>query len=196
MLAGPVSPSLQYAASNGTSKGTGNSAHSRPQIADATGVTTLMWAARAGHEVTVAELLHDPHLDANVRDVDGWTALTHACDAGQEGVVRLLLARRGIEVNALTKGGITPYHFASAGRHDAIIAMLQKAEGFKGTIRSESGHRGSDVYGLGAAGVVGTLRYGGHGQECAPKQSKPKPKPDASGKASGGSSKRKRSKCS
>lgn len=54
MFAGPVSPSLQYAASNGTSKGTSNSAHSRPQIADATGVTTLMWAARAGHEVTSA----------------------------------------------------------------------------------------------------------------------------------------------
>tara|TARA_B100001175_G_C19285202_1_gene530782 strand:+ start:197 stop:646 length:450 start_codon:yes stop_codon:yes gene_type:complete len=149
-----------------------------------------MWAARSGHEVAVAELLHDPHLDANARDVDGWTALTHACDAGQDGVVRLLLGRRGIEVNALTKGGITPYHFASAGRHDAIIAMLQAAEGFKGTIRSHSGHRGSDVYGLGAPGIVQKLQYEGH-EQCAPK----KPgKPGKSGNPNG--TQRKRSRCS
>jgi len=66
---------------------------------DVCGGTSLLWAARKGHEAVVKLLLARDDLDVNSGHY-GRTALSFAAERGHEAVVKLLLAQDEIDVKS------------------------------------------------------------------------------------------------
>jgi ankyrin repeat protein len=96
--------------------------HHDPNERDASGVTPLMWAARAGAVDAMAALL-DGGADSSLRDVmNGWTAMFHAIHKHQTAAVRLLL-ERGVNPNQSARM-LTPLMMAAADRDPTIVELL------------------------------------------------------------------------
>lgn len=107
-----------------------------PDERDEKGLTSLMWAARAGAVDAMAALL-DGGADLNARDVaNGWTPLFHAIHKNQAAAVRLLLDR-GVDTNKPARM-VTPLMMAAADR-DPAIATLLLAHGADPSVRGLGG---------------------------------------------------------
>lgn len=90
------------------------------------GRTPLLWAAHGGHEAIVRILLE---MGADIEAVgrtggNGRTALSFAAGAGNEGMVRLLL-EKGADVESKDIYRMTPLSYATQGRHEAVVRLLQ-----------------------------------------------------------------------
>jgi ankyrin repeat protein len=86
----------------------------KPDLADATGMTPIANASRAGCPELVEALLKKG-ADPALRDASGATLLHAAAAAGSAPVVELLLAR-GLDVNAKDDAGNTALHVAAQGK--------------------------------------------------------------------------------
>jgi ankyrin repeat protein len=95
-----------------------------PDESGESGITALMWAARAGALDAITALL-DAGADVNARDRNNrWTPLLHAIHKQQELAVSLLL-ERGADPDAAAPGGLTPLIMAADDPHpDMVVALL------------------------------------------------------------------------
>ena len=89
------------------------------------GNTSLMLAARYGHETTTRELVRDADLD--LKDADGTTALMYATRNGNVGVTEVLV-HAGADVNAARESGFTALMFAAKNGHKQTLNVLLRGE--------------------------------------------------------------------
>lgn len=108
-----------------------------PDERDQQGLTSLMWAARAGAVEAMAALL-DGGADPNTHDnANGWTPLLHAIHKNQAAAVQLLL-QRGADPN-LAASLLTPLMMAAPDPDPTIVKLLlahganPRARGFGGS---------------------------------------------------------------
>jgi len=93
---------------------------------DDDGWTPLMWAARAGSEHAVRELIARG-ADVAVRNKFDSTAIHQAAHWGHVPVLHILLACEGAELNGRNKFGWTPLHWAAKGGHAEAVRFLVHA---------------------------------------------------------------------
>jgi ankyrin repeat protein len=89
-----------------------------------TGLTPLMYAARAGHVLVVQELVrHGARPDLTDKAMTGWTALIHAIHKGQDAAA-LALLEGGAHPDARVGQGATALLYAAAYGNTAIVRAL------------------------------------------------------------------------
>ena len=95
-------------------------------LADGSGQTPLMFAAKKGHLTTVQALLSVPQIDINAKKLDGVTALIVATNHRKDDVVKALIDH-GANVNITDNNGWSPLMFAAEKGHLTIMqALLDK----------------------------------------------------------------------
>lgn len=98
-----------------------------PDGRDEYGATALMWAASAGLELAVEELL--PVADASLVDSGGCAAIWDAANAGRERVVEMLLSKDVSGALTASENGRTPLMAAAArGARGCVDALLPWSE--------------------------------------------------------------------
>lgn len=99
-----------------------------PSAASARGASALLFAVSAGLE-EIARLLLQHGADVDAADTErGMTPLMAAAASGHEGVVEALLAA-GADVFVENDHHQDALAHAKAGEHDAIVALLEQAQG-------------------------------------------------------------------
>ncbi|KAM0418719.1 hypothetical protein ACHAPT_012317 [Fusarium lateritium] len=94
------------------------------------GQTALSWAARSGHEVTLARLI-EKGAQIDSKDYDGWTPLHWAAENGYEAIANRLI-EAGADVESRDDRGQTPLHYAAKeGYEDVVRALLEMNAGDK-----------------------------------------------------------------
>lgn len=91
-------------------------------VADKTGLTSLMAASHSGKPQTL-EFLLNSGAQIDMVDSSGYTALMFACNAGQKESVRLLV-EKGADINHQDKDASTPIMFAAQHAHNDIARLL------------------------------------------------------------------------
>jgi hypothetical protein len=89
-------------------------------VADADGLTPLIWAARIGHSDVVEMLAVQGNVNFEAKDKDGLTALHWAGRRGHDKVIEILLPV-GAKVGARDKVGYTPLHWAAGDAGDEWV---------------------------------------------------------------------------
>ncbi len=95
-------------------------------LADGSGQTPLMFAAKKGHLTTVQALLSVPQIDINAKKPDGVTALIVATNKRKDDVVKALIDH-GANVNITDNNGWTPLMFAAEKGHLTTVQALLSA---------------------------------------------------------------------
>jgi ankyrin repeat protein len=97
---------------------------SDPDDMTLTGLTPLMYAARAGHVMVVQELVrHGARPDLTDKAMTGWTALIHAIHKGQNAAA-LALLDGGAHPDVRIGHGATALGYAAAYGNTAIVRAL------------------------------------------------------------------------
>ena len=91
---------------------------------DCVGNTSLVWAARSGHEEVVKILLGRDDINPDTPDRYGRTPLCWAAEHGHEGVVKILLGRGDVNPDKPNNYGRTPLYYAAWGRHEGVVKIL------------------------------------------------------------------------
>ena len=86
--------------------------------------TPLSWAAEAGHEAVVRQLIERGDVNINTKDTNRHTPLSLAAGAGHEAVVRLLVERSDVDIDSKNKRGRTPLFLAVENEHVAVVRLL------------------------------------------------------------------------
>jgi len=95
---------------------------------DFAGCTSLVWAARNGHEELVKALLERKEVNPNKPDDESLTPLSVAAWNGREGVVKILLGREDVNPDKPDRKNRTPLSFAAGDGHEAVVEMLLGSE--------------------------------------------------------------------
>jgi hypothetical protein len=91
-------------------------------VADPTGLTSLMASSYAGKTQTVKYIL-DAGAKIDATDNCGYTALMFACNSGQTACAELLI-EKGAAINQGDKDSSTPIMFAAQHAHNDIVRLL------------------------------------------------------------------------
>lgn len=94
-----------------------------PDVKDAGGQTSLIWAANKGYN-RVAEALVQRGADVNAANLNGTTALLWAGAGGNQEMVELLLTKGADIEKAESSSGLTPLMAAAAQGHFGIVKTL------------------------------------------------------------------------
>jgi ankyrin repeat domain-containing protein 50 len=94
---------------------------------DDTGITPLMYAAKAGH-VAPIQLLIEAKANIDIQDNNGNAPLHWAAADGQEEAVQLLILR-GAKLNVIDAAGKSTLHWAVEGGFTAVVKLLLATNG-------------------------------------------------------------------
>jgi predicted transcriptional regulator len=111
-------------------------------LADKTGLTSLMAASGAGKASIVAEILKFKPI-MELKDSSGYTALMFACNLGQVQCAKLLIDNKA-DVNAKDRDNSTPLMFAAQHGNNEIVELLLK----KGADPNIKGNHGLNAKGF------------------------------------------------
>lgn len=100
----------------------GSQENARAFTLDSLGNSTLLWAAKGGHEKCV-QLLIKFGIDVGTRSLDGMTALQWAAALGHENIVRHLF-ESGASITVKDKNGWAPLHRAAYNGHTTVAKLL------------------------------------------------------------------------
>jgi len=91
---------------------------------DCLGNTSLMWAARCGHEGVVKILLGRGDINPDIPNNDGDTPLYCAAINKHEGVVKILLGRDDVNPDKPDNNGRTPLCWAGIDGQEGVVKIL------------------------------------------------------------------------
>ncbi|DAZ99438.1 TPA: hypothetical protein N0F65_004071 [Lagenidium giganteum] len=97
----------------------------RVDVADAEGMTAMLWAAMRGYLEIVAQLL-EHGADVNHQDGEGWTALHIVCFKGYYELVEYLLVTARARFDLEDVNGFTPLLYAQLASNDDVVKKLDE----------------------------------------------------------------------
>jgi len=93
-------------------------------ITDGISATSILWAARNGHEAAVKLLLRRKDINPDRLDLSNRAPISWAAEEGHEAVVKLLLGRKDVSPDRPDLEQRAPISWAAENGHEAVVELF------------------------------------------------------------------------